>query len=703
MAGSETKDSKDSDSNAGAKQPAKSEPLTVVAFFTGTGMGFNKKSRGYVSQKDMKLELPPRHDLLLMSVDEKISERVRADLLWRVSTAQNNAPILIKQGKKYSIYGNTDGNNWAVTELDSDKCTEVAKLFPTLGASKPSSIKYDDAKYKKLYDEIALKKGHTPQPLGFADLAEMLDEKQEFKGYDGCDSRVGGIFGSEGKLGGMFADGIEQPAYDQYARILELAKENKGKKINLKINADSRGCLTAYLLTMLINQNQDLKDKVDIILNLRDPVPGNLRGVSTMFRGKTASGKFFDLTQCTNVKAVYVTVHEKGFGLGFNVLVPQFSPATLVHVEALPGSHAIQFMSSYKHQPIVIREDSFDAHPAIYQLGLYKSLAIDAEHGFQMNYEKILEKLNSIHVHQKYYHEQLFNRGGELTALHKALQEFQETSIAKIKATYELLFPNNGPQPSSADSQQIFKKFINDQRLALYDFLLKDYKENPRPLHNRDLHYGGQYGPVCADRQQATHFNKEHFELSQSKPTQTQTVEEQKVDRSLTKSNGITEPLLAPAVKMVARDPKFLMGFKGERPDLIFADRPKKDKQDDLAYLPEKIKDTSLLTKPLVKEFLHELNQYCYKRFHHRGQENHYSFWGKMSGMSLNVKKQAVTDVIKAINGGTVSSDLNIGALSEGDLGATIRNHKNALPPELLNLINQESRSAHREMRMSFR
>jgi hypothetical protein len=92
--------------------------------------------------------------LLLISFTELALE----EELQRISTANNSAPILIKQGDNYSIFGNTDGQNWKVTALDNEIAEKFASSF-----SDNKTTQWLDYNFstKELYIDIILKKAHT--------------------------------------------------------------------------------------------------------------------------------------------------------------------------------------------------------------------------------------------------------------------------------------------------------------------------------------------------------------------------------------------------------------------------------------------------------------------------------------------------------------------------------------------------------------
>jgi len=156
--------------------------------------------------------------------------------------------------------------------------------------------------------------------LGFDTLTNTFNNSQVRYLYDGCHQRGGGLF----------SYGIEQPAEHLFKELKkQSAKEDQN--ITLILSAHSRGCLTALLLAKMINQDPELKEKVEVMLDLRDPVPGNLKITSEMdlIGLMSSAGQLSDLRNCTNIKAAHITVQDKGIlDLAFDVLIPHFAQET---------------------------------------------------------------------------------------------------------------------------------------------------------------------------------------------------------------------------------------------------------------------------------------------------------------------------------------------------------------------------------------
>ncbi|ODN43874.1 hypothetical protein [Piscirickettsia litoralis] len=111
----------------------------------------------------------------------------------------------------------------------------------------------------------------------------------------------------------------------------------------------SRGCISANKAVQLIQSDPDLNSKVKVVLDEKDPVPGNLRLTSAI--GSSAVGtithKAKDLRKCSVVEKAYITLstasaydlYSKNNKIGHDALIPELHPDTESEVEIIPGHH----------------------------------------------------------------------------------------------------------------------------------------------------------------------------------------------------------------------------------------------------------------------------------------------------------------------------------------------------------------------------
>lgn len=74
-----------------------------------------------------------------------------------ITTLSQSTPSLIKQGEDYFIYGNTDGRNWKLTQLDRDVIVQANLNFPLISSSS-EALSYN-WQYNRVYDNIRMKEG----------------------------------------------------------------------------------------------------------------------------------------------------------------------------------------------------------------------------------------------------------------------------------------------------------------------------------------------------------------------------------------------------------------------------------------------------------------------------------------------------------------------------------------------------------------
>lgn len=204
----------------------------------------------------------------------------------------------------------------------------------------------------------------TSTDASFQYIKNSIDEGTTLKGYNGC-HRFGG---------GLFSYGIEEQADSCFN---DLKKHPYSDKIQLNIIAHSRGALSAFILIKKIQSDLDLKNKIEITADLRDPVPGNLHLTTKLFGNLVSANLYHDLSTCSVLKQVFITLQEKPFfSLAFDALVPKFHIKTAIEIEVLPGCHDAQ-----QRNWLVPGID----HPSLIQLGNYKSLSILKNDGHQLS------------------------------------------------------------------------------------------------------------------------------------------------------------------------------------------------------------------------------------------------------------------------------------------------------------------------------
>lgn len=185
--------------------------------------------------------------------------------------------------------------------------------------------------------------------------------------YDGC--QVHG--------GGLFAYGVEEQA-DAFIADLKQNLNPDEETYQINFVAHSRGVLSALLAIKKIQADTELRDKVKVTCDFRDPVPGNFQ-ITTKIAGDLASAnQLHDLTHCDIVKKVSITLQEFPIiPMAFDALIPKFHHATELDIETLPGYHDAQ-----QRQDIV----SFDyEHAGLSYLGDAKTLSILETDGFTIS------------------------------------------------------------------------------------------------------------------------------------------------------------------------------------------------------------------------------------------------------------------------------------------------------------------------------
>ncbi|CAM4489795.1 MAG: hypothetical protein LEGION0403_FIIPPAGN_02517 [Legionella sp.] len=169
--------------------------------------------------------------------------------------------------------------------------------------------------------------------------------------YDGCQ-----IHG-----GGLFAHGVEEQAQN-FVKDLKTNLENlpDGEMTQVNLVAHSRGCLSAMLAIKMIQADPELKGKINITVDFRDPVPGNFQTSTKLNSNLFIANQAYDLSDCDVVQKASITLQEEPIGpLAFDALVPKFHPETKIEIETLPGIHDIQQRNS---NCWVVNEKGKDVH-----------------------------------------------------------------------------------------------------------------------------------------------------------------------------------------------------------------------------------------------------------------------------------------------------------------------------------------------------
>ncbi len=204
----------------------------------------------------------------------------------------------------------------------------IVNSFPGTGYSfKPST---DSAKLPKHY-------GYDDFSFHLIKEAMIKDPKVEAFFYYGCQ-----VYG-----GGTFAYGVNEIAQECYTNINSMMAVNRDDNIRYKILmvAHSRGCISSAMAIHLINANLEFKEKIEWILDWRDPVPGNFQWATFLdsFTNITAANNAKDLTGHDNISQAYITIAQDGFfPVAFTPLIPAFHSKTQVEVTPMLGLHDIQ-------------------------------------------------------------------------------------------------------------------------------------------------------------------------------------------------------------------------------------------------------------------------------------------------------------------------------------------------------------------------
>lgn len=182
--------------------------------------------------------------------------------------------------------------------------------------------------------------------------------------YDGCNKRTS--YKRVNKLYGATAHGTGERAKEALTVIRNILKQNNGQTLKINISGHSRGCISALKLMGYIYHHQleasdnsrvPIKDRVDIVLDLKDPVPGNpnLFNCLDSWFGTSVTRKVVDMSQYTFIKLAHVSYGNQNGkatvnGFGFQPILPLFSYRTEVIVELLVAKHG-SFAEPYAEYP----------------------------------------------------------------------------------------------------------------------------------------------------------------------------------------------------------------------------------------------------------------------------------------------------------------------------------------------------------------
>lgn len=305
------------------------------------------------------------------------------------------------------------------------------------------------------------------------ETSQFLTDDQVFYGFDGSPS--------------LLWAKVEEPAERMLAILREkLLTEPSLDKIKLILNGHSRGCLSAYLLAKSISEDKVLRDKIDITLDLHDPMPGNFKVTSAL--GLGISGKVADLTRCQSIVKASVSINMSNH-IGHSTLIPSFHKNTEVDVDFFPGGH---FAQSFGRVATIEPDGSFNTHLNAYLLAQYRSLQIYSENEVNLiDYAYILGGLVNRHESAEYG----FDGSEGTKAAHREIVKF----IAQVR--------------QHPIGKKEFELILHTAQCLLYEGLLNDYKDRAiEPTVYSHLH-GGGYNAAIHPVAEATHFNSRHASL----------------------------------------------------------------------------------------------------------------------------------------------------------------------------------------------
>lgn len=217
----------------------------------------------------------------------------------------------------------------------------------------------------------------------FLALGDHSIEDVAFFAYGGSDS--------EGKfwaLGGLNANGTGEIAKKFVQELSTIYSEYPREKIKVNMVAHSRGGISAFKAVKKIQADPILSQYAEVVLDVRDPVPGNLEITVKMRIPSTVSAKVSNLESCNVVKKAYITLAEQvsndrlgNYTPGFNAIIPNFSPETITEVEVLPMCHNEQLYAYCDEDEDEDEDKSKKYSRLIMSLVYEKSIQLILEHG----------------------------------------------------------------------------------------------------------------------------------------------------------------------------------------------------------------------------------------------------------------------------------------------------------------------------------
>lgn len=174
---------------------------------------------------------------------------------------------------------------------------------------------------------------------GYQFIKTNLHNSSILLGYNGCQ-----IYG-----GGSFSFGVEKPAEAFIAALKDkVLASPKEEPFHINLVAHERGALSALSIVKKLQADKELCSRVQVTLDLRDPVPGNLQLTAKLAGNLAGANSYGDISDCPIVDKVAITLQElPSYSLAFDAFVPKCHPATVMEIEALPGKYDVQQRNNY--------------------------------------------------------------------------------------------------------------------------------------------------------------------------------------------------------------------------------------------------------------------------------------------------------------------------------------------------------------------
>lgn len=151
----------------------------------------------------------------------------------------------------------------------------------------------------------------------------------------------------------------------------------KDEPFQINIVAHDKGAVSALAVVKLLQADPELRDRVQVTLDLRDPIPGNTEFAAKIGGNLVNANRYSDLSNCPIVKKVYISLQElPPFDtMGNEAFVPKFHPATSVEIESIPGHVDTRYKDTI---------DLTVETPDLLKLGQLKTKAILVESGQEL-------------------------------------------------------------------------------------------------------------------------------------------------------------------------------------------------------------------------------------------------------------------------------------------------------------------------------